>query len=89
MSDPLLTIQQLSEQLRTPDERLETVIRRLRLYKDAGLVPYHQIVKGGVLRFRLSEVCEALQQRVLIPLALSTIPPHRRGCKPSPKEQYE
>ncbi|MBL8172925.1 MAG: hypothetical protein JNJ50_32675 [Acidobacteria bacterium] len=64
MSDSLLTIQQLAEQLRTPDERLETVIRRLRFYKDAGLIPYHQIVKGGVLRFRLSEVCEALQKRI-------------------------
>lgn len=64
MTDPFLTINQLAERLRTPNERLDTVIRRLRLYKQLGLIPYHQIVKGGVLRFRLGEVCEALQKQV-------------------------
>lgn len=66
MADTFLTIEQLAEKLRTPDERLGTVIRRIRLYKKAGLIPYHQIVKGGVLRFRFSEVCEALEKHVAL-----------------------
>jgi hypothetical protein len=64
MSEPFLTIMQLAERLRTPDERLETVIRRIRLYKKAKVIPYHQTVKGGVLRFRLSEVTEALKKQL-------------------------
>ena len=66
MADPFLTISQLAEKLRAPDERLETVVRRLRLYKQAGLIPYHQVVKGGAVRFRLSEVCEALKKQVAL-----------------------
>ena len=64
MPEPFLTIRQLAEQLRAPNERLETVIRRIRQYKQANLIPYHQTVKGGVIRFRLSEVTEALEKQV-------------------------
>ena len=65
LSNDFLTIRQLAEHLRSPEERLETVIRRLRQYQRSGRLPYHQLVKGGVLRFRLSEVCAALQQSVV------------------------
>jgi hypothetical protein len=61
MTDAFLTIKQLAERLRAPKERLETVIRRLRWYKQSNLIPYHQIVKGGVIRFRFSGVSEALR----------------------------
>lgn len=67
MTDPFLTISQLAEKLRAPDEQLKTIVRRLRQYKQAGLIPYHQMMKGGVLRFRLSEVCEAIQKQVAPP----------------------
>ncbi len=64
MYEPYLTIKQLAAELRSPGERLETVIRRIRFYKQAKLIPYHQAIKGGVIRFRLSEVTEALTKRV-------------------------
>jgi hypothetical protein len=64
MYERFLTIKQLAAELQSPGERLETVVRRIRLYKHAKLIPYHQTVKGGVIRFRLSEVLEALKNRV-------------------------
>ncbi len=67
--DTFLTIKQLAQELRSPDEPIETVIRRIRLYKEAGIIPYYQIIKGGVIRFRLSEVCETLKKEVARPLS--------------------
>ena len=64
MQESFLTIKQLAEKLQAPGEKNETVIRRIRLYKQARLIPYYQTVKGGVIRFRLSEVTKAFNQRV-------------------------
>ncbi|HKX29272.1 MAG TPA: hypothetical protein VJ302_16365 [Blastocatellia bacterium] len=87
MPEPFLTIRQLAEQLRAPNERLETVIRRIRLYKQANLIPYHQTVKGGVIRFRLGEVTEAFKKLVASGNVVEyTLPQSKSGCKPSHKE---
>ena len=89
MPEPFLTIRQLAEQLRAPNERLETVIRRIRLYKQANLIPYHQTVKGGVIRFRLGEVTAAFKKLVASGNVVAyTRRQSKSGCKPSHKEYH-
>lgn len=55
-------LDQLAELLRTPGEKLSTVRRRLRRWKEREVIPYHQGLKGGKILFRLYEVLDRIQK---------------------------
>lgn len=55
-------LEQMAELLATPNEKLSTVRRRLRSWKEKEIIPYHQGLRGGKIRFRLYEVLDRIQK---------------------------